>query len=369
MARRKKSLLAVLLSPPKRRAPRRSVALLKLPRSVLSAAAKPAKPRPVRNKPATLRKPTAARRPAAATTPGGLGTWTLVRYTGPAGSRSYYVYVPKGLPRTTRVALMVMLHGCGQTPAEFAAATRFNQLADRHGFVVVYPQQTIANNLQRCWNWFETRHQLRLAGEPAILAGIAEQVIGQTARWRIDPTRVYVAGLSAGATMALTLGATYPDVFAAIGVHSGPPYRSAQGGSHALSAMSGHASMPPVPGGGLAIPPTIVFQGTSDFTVRPVNNSRVTDQWLAYRKNATTGPTDPRRITRNSVSPNGSGRRISSVTRWYNARGRTCLESWLVTGLGHAWSGGLAKGSFSDPLGPRASTVMWRFLAAQRLTG
>jgi poly(hydroxyalkanoate) depolymerase family esterase len=371
MARRKKSLLSVLLSPPKRRparramAPTRSVAAksVKTATTAIAKAIAPTLPKAPKTRPK-------AKKPVAATRPGGLGSWIESHYVGPAGSRGYFLYVPKGLPRT-QVPLLVLLHGCSQTPAEFAAATRFNQQADRQGFVVVYPHQTMAHNLNRCWNWFETRNQSRLVGEPAIIAGIVAQVAAAPSR-RIDRSRIYVAGLSAGASMALTLGATYPDVFAGIGVHSGPPYRSATGGAQALAAMGGRTQVPAVSetaylAPGIGIPPTIVFQGTADFTVRAVNGSRVTDEWLAYRAAAVSGPADPERVTRSRVTPNATGRRNSQVTRWYTARGRTCLESWLVTGLGHAWSGGLAKGSFSDPLGPRATTVMWRFLAAQRL--
>lgn len=365
MARRKKSLLATMLATPKRRARRTA--------SVLFPVTPPKKKRtPAPKKPATtVGKPGSmigTRVPAASTRPGGKGNWTESRFTSMAGSRGYSLYVPPGMRRTTPVPLMVMLHGCTQTPAEFAASTRFNQLADRQGVIVVYPHQTATHNLQRCWNWFEPRHQNRLMGEPAIIAGLVALLAGDRTRWNIDADRVYVAGISAGAGMALTLGATYPDVFAAVGVHSGPPYRSAAGGSNALAAMAGRTEMPDladIPAGLTGMPPTIVVQGTSDFTVRAVNAGRVTDQWLAVQ-DAASGPLDPGRVVRSRVVTSTTGTRTSTVTRWYSARGRTVLESWLVSGLGHAWSGGLSKGSFSDPLGPRATTVMWKFLSAQR---
>ncbi|MEO5834608.1 MAG: PHB depolymerase family esterase, partial [Nakamurella sp.] len=274
-----------------------------------------------------------------------------------------------GLRRSTAAPLLMMLHGCSQTPAEFAAATRCNALADRNGVVLVYPQQSVVHNLQRCWNWFEPRHQSRLGGEPAILATLARSLLADTARFTLDRERIYVAGISAGGGMALTLGATYPDVFAAVGVHSGPPFKSASGGRDALAAMAGRTALPDlgeIPARELGLPPTIVFQGTRDHTIRPVAAERVATQWLEV-SGAARAPDDPRRVVRSRTAPTTTGSRTSTVTRWYSARGRTVLESWLVGGLGHAWSGGKPKGSFSDPLGPRATTQMWRFLSQQRL--
>ena len=265
---------------------------------------------------------------------------------------------------------MILLHGCLQTPAEFAEATRFNQLADRNTFVVVYPEQTVTHNLQRCWNWFDSRHQGRGHGEPAILAGIARQVIAERTRWRIDPQRVYVAGLSAGGAMALVLGATYPDLFAGIGVHSAPPYRSASTRLGALSAMAGHPWRRAAPiSSELGIAPMVVFQGRVDSTVRSVNASKLTDQWRVFHERHVTGERDPNRITRQrEVSRTTTSGRRYTVTRWYSANGRKLLESWQVERLAHAWSGGQKGVAFSDPAGPRASTEMWHFLSGHRLT-
>ena len=333
------------------------------------------KRRPARRKTAVPKMPTmpvlspaGSSRPPAASRPGGKGSWTEHRHLGPAGTRGYALYIPFGLRRGTAAPLVMMLHGCTQTPAEFAAATRFNALADRQGLVVVYPHQTAAHNLNRCWNWFDPRHQSRLAGEPAILAGLARSLLTDS-RFTLDPTRIYVAGISAGGGMAMTLGATYPDVFAAVGVHSGPPFKSASGGRDALAAMAGRTELPglgEIPARTLGLPPTIVFQGTRDLTVRPAAAEQVTAQWLEV-SDAAAGPGDPRRVARTRTTTSTTGGRTATVTRWYSARGRTVLESWLVSGLGHAWSGGLAKGSFSDPVGPRATTQLWRFLSTQRL--
>ncbi len=347
MARRRRSPLATLLSTPPRRPTRRTPAV-----------AAPALPG----------LPGTARRPPAATRPGGRGSWTEHVHLGPAGSRGYALYVPPGLRRTTPAPLLMLLHGCTQTPAEFAAATRFNALADRQGVVLVYPQQPPTANLNRCWNWFEPRHQSRSTGEPAILAGLIRSLLTD-GRVTLDPTRIYVAGISAGGGMASTLGATFPDVVAAVGVHSGPPFKSASGGREALAAMAGRTALPAlgeIPARALGLPPMVVFQGSRDLTVRPATAARLTTQWLTVAA-AAHGPDDPRRVVRSRSSTSETGGRTASMTRWYSARGRTVLESWLVDGLAHAWSGGLTQGSFSDPAGPRATTRMWRFLSAQRL--
>jgi poly(hydroxyalkanoate) depolymerase family esterase len=290
-------------------------------------------------------------------------------YRGREGARSYAVYVPAGIRRNSRVPLLVALHGCTQTAADFAVTTRFNDLADRHGFVVVYPEQTTWSHRHRCWHWYEPAHQGRGSGEPAIIAGITAAVTAATGRWRIDPTRVYVAGLSAGGAMALILAATYPDLFAAVGVHSAPAYRSATGRRHALAAMAGRTAVPlPVATSAGSMPPAVLFQGTADRTVRGANGQRVAEQWLAFCRAHVTDPKDRDRISRSRTTAGRTADgRAYATTRWYTARGRTMLEYWQVDGLGHAWSGGAKGGSYSDPRGPRASTVMWRFFAGRSL--
>jgi poly(hydroxyalkanoate) depolymerase family esterase len=303
----------------------------------------------------------------------GKGTWRQSRFTGVAGTRSYRVYIPVGLRRTSKAPMVLALHGCGQDGLDFAAGTRFNDLADRHKFVVVYPEQPMTHNGQRCWNWFRAGHQFRTQGEPAILAGIVRQVIGESTRWRIDPERVYVTGISAGGAMAVVLAATYPELFAAVGVHSAPPYRSATSPAGALAAMQGRALQPPVEATASdAMPPMIVFHGTQDGTVRSVNAQRVADQWLAYynhdvRRRADAAPIGrPRIATTEPARPTTArSRRGYRVSRWY-AGGQKVLELWIVDGLGHAWSGGSKSGSYSDTRGPRASTEMWRFFSAHR---
>jgi len=337
-----------------------------------------------RRSPRTLRSalvralvPTArrrARRPAAAvplrptrprrTTggPGG-GRWLREVHVGPAGSRTFFIYLPPRLRRRTRVPAVLLLHGCTQDATGFAEASRFTAAADRNGFLLVVPQQEGRYHVNRCWRWYESAHQYRGTGEPALLAGIVRQVVAEQVRWRIDPRRVYAAGLSAGGAMALVLAATYPDVVAAVGAHSAPAYRSANGPGQALSAMAGHgAPPPPLPGRGMA--PVVVVQGRADTVVVARNGEVVTEQWLASA--AATGD-GADRVARSRTTRGHSGGRGWTATRWYTARGRKALERWVVDDLGHAWSGGLADVSYSDPAGPRAATLMWQFFRLHRL--
>ena len=302
-----------------------------------------------RTRPAPARRPP---RPVAA------GTWIPGTHLGPAGGRSYDVYVPAGLRRRTAAPLVVLLHGCGQTPAEFVDATRFTAAADRNGFLIVLPHQQARHHPQRCWRWYEPAHQRRGAGEPAVVAGIVAQVAAEETRWRVDQRRVYVTGLSAGGAMALTVAAAYPDVFAAVGAHSAPAYRSSTGAAQALAAMAARTDVPPPLPGAPALPPAIVVQGGADPVVRKLNGDRVADQWLAHR--AAAGGDDPVSRSRSDSGRTTDGRTYD-VLRWYTARGRKVLEYWLVDGLGHAWSGGRKGGSFSDEEGPRATTLMWAF--------
>ncbi|HZM64854.1 MAG TPA: PHB depolymerase family esterase [Nakamurella sp.] len=332
--------------------------------------------RPAAPKIGVRRAPSAARRrPAPKPTPtDGRGTWRQYRYSGAAGSRAYRVYVPAGLRRTSRVPLLLALHGCGQNAVEFAASTRFNRLADKHQFVVVYPEQTRTHNPQRCWNWFRPGHQFRAKGEPGIMAGIVRRVVAETTHWRIDPRRVYVAGLSAGGAMAVVLAAVYPELFAAVGVHSAPPYRAATGTRNALSAMRGRTEPPPPdPQATTPMPPMIVFQGSMDGIVHADNAEHIADQWLARHgigarlRGRIDPPRRPRVTTSGPARPSTPhSRRGYHVSRWATATERKALEVWLVDGLRHAWSGGSPGGSFSDPRGPRASTEMWRFFTAHR---
>lgn len=256
-------------------------------------------------------------------------------YTNRAGTRAYQTYLPARYHGQS-LPLVVMLHGCQQTPDDFAAGTRMNPLADQLGFIVVYPTQARADNFSRCWNWFWPRDQKRDEGEPSLIAGMTRQVME---RYNVDARRVYVAGLSAGGAMAAIMGATYPDLYAAVGVHSGLPFASARDAISALAAMRGQRTGVAAP---LPAVPTIVFHGDRDTTVHPRNGECGIG---GAELQSETGETAGRAYTRTVH------------------QGRPRLEHWLVHGAGHAWSGGNAKATYTDPSGPDATREMLRFFA------
>jgi poly(hydroxyalkanoate) depolymerase family esterase len=258
------------------------------------------------------------------------------------GQRRYKLYIPPVAQAPS--ALIVMLHGCTQNADDFAAGTAMNELARAHGFHVLYPEQSQQANPQRCWNWFKHNHQERDRGEPALLAGMTREVIAEHG---IDPARVYVAGLSAGGAMAAILGDVYPDLFAAVGVHSGLAAGAANTLQGAFGAMqSGAQGLVPTPGNGIR---TIVFHGDNDKTVHPVNAEHVIA--ASVEKSAQVEVIEGR-------SP--GGRRYTRELHRC-AEGKLLGERWVVHGAPHAWSGGSAKGTYTDPSGPQASAEMVRF--------
>ena len=298
----------------------------------------------VGGRPAPAQKPT---EPTAK--PGPTGQFISGSHTeGAAGSRDYKLFIPPAT-FTEPLPLVVMLHGCTQNPDDFAAGTGINGAALERGFYVLYPAQTQHANASRCWNWFKHNHQKRGRGEPALLAGMTKDVI---ARYNIDPKRIYVAGLSAGGAMAAILGDTYPDLFAAVGVHSGLATGLVTNLQGALSAMQTGAA--PGVARTTASPPTIVFHGDKDATVNPVNGEQV----LA----ASAGKLAPQ--TKRTKSANG---RNYTQRVYQGADGKLVAEHWTVHGAGHAWAGGNASGSYTDSTGPDATQEMLRFFLVQRL--
>jgi poly(hydroxyalkanoate) depolymerase family esterase len=273
-------------------------------------------------------------------------------HAGPAGTRPYKLYIPADCAKAP--ALVVMLHGCTQSADSFAGGTHMNARADERKCLVLYPEQTRGANQSRCWNWYQRGDQRRGEGEPAIIAGMTHEVME---RYRVDRRRVYVAGLSAGGAMAAILGATYPDLFAAIGVHSGLVCGSAHDLSSALVAMRGMAVIAPegdeCAESTLAATPTIVFHGDRDRTVDPQNGERFIAESVR-RDGASAGGV----ATEEGRAPGGHAY-TRSVYR--DRTGRVMLEHWLVHGGGHAWFGGSPRGSYADPRGPDASGEFMRF--------
>lgn len=268
-------------------------------------------------------------------------------FTCDAGTRRYKLYIP---PRGTQAQrpLLVMLHGCTQNARDFAAGTGMNALADDPECLVLYPEQDRSANPSGCWNWFDPAQRARDSGEPAILAGMTCHVMAEHA---VDPARVYAAGLSAGGAMAAILGAEFPDLYAAIGVHSG---LAAGSGKDMISGL--HAMKHPTRGSALKQGvPIIVFHGDADATVHPDNGKAVLQQFIA----AHGAPDRDARVER-FERDHATGRAYTRA-RWRDADGRRIAEHWLVHGAAHAWQGGKAAGSYTDPTGPCASKAMLAF--------
>ena len=265
-------------------------------------------------------------------------------HSGPGGRRDYKLYVPSTYDEAAGpLPLVVMLHGCTQSPDDFARGTRMNEIAEESGFLVVYPAQSKSANIQKCWNWFETKDQQRDVGEPGLIAGTTRGVM---AGYAVDPKRVFIAGLSAGGAAAAIMGQRYPDLYTGVGVHSGLACGAARDMNTAFSAM--RAGSPIL--SGERIVPTIVFHGDRDTTVAPVNGDRVLEQAKAG-------------INAIAVETSGVSQGGVSYTRIVQreADGRERLESWRIHGAGHSWSGGSAAGSYTLPHGPDASREMIRF--------
>jgi poly(hydroxyalkanoate) depolymerase family esterase len=280
------------------------------------------------------------------------GSFITGAFECPEGSLAYKLYTPKGSSRR-RMPLVVMLHGCGQTAADFATGTDMNRLADELGFIVLYPQQNQSANLARCWHWHTPNHQSRGSGEPAVIAALTRHA---AALARANPARIYVAGLSAGAGAAAIMGAAYPDIFVAVGVHAGVAQGQIRSLATALSAMRGQH--PARASGKLRRPlPTIVFHGDRDRTVHPSN----AQAFLTNLERSRPGP-----LVSQSSSGTSAGGRDFTRKVYKTVTGEVLLEDWTIHGSGHGWSGGRAAGSWTDPAGPQASREMLRFFLARK---
>ena len=278
------------------------------------------------------------------------GRFIAGSYTNRFGTRSYKLYIPTTYHGQS-LPLLVMLHGCTQNPDDFAAGTRMNAIAEEKQCFVVYPSQAQSANHSRCWNWFNALDQQRDQGEPSIIAGITRDVIKT---YHIDERQVFIAGLSSGGAMSVIMATAYPDLYAAVGIHSGLPYASAQDLPSALAAMKGGAA------GSTASPrikgiPIIVFHGDRDQTVHPRNSDQIIAQSLA-------GGTAAQASTEQGKQPNG---RAYKRTVHRDTHGHAVAEHWVVHGAGHAWSGGSDRGSYTDPKGPDAGREMMRFFSTQ----
>lgn len=264
-----------------------------------------------------------------------------------AGARRYKLYVPAPRDEPPR-GLIVMLHGCQQNADDFAVGTGMNAVAENHNFLVAYPQQEKSSNAAACWNWFMPAHQLRDRGEPASIAAITRTLV---AEFKVPPARVFVAGLSAGGAMAAVLAETYPDLYAAAGVHSGLAYGSATDVMSAFSAMRGDRRSPRLVRGNAASSAArmIIFQGSADATVHPSNAQELVN-----------GSADSSWKNTEQPASNHNGRNVAREI-YEDRHGSSRMEVWRIEGAGHAWSGGDSDGSFTDPKGPNASEEMVRF--------
>jgi poly(hydroxyalkanoate) depolymerase family esterase len=319
-----------------------------------------------------LRDPARSLPPIRARAPGEVypGQFIEGAYTNHAGTRAYKLYIPSAY-RGQALPLIVMLHGCTQNPDDFAAGTRMNALAEKRLFFVVYPAQASAANQNKCWNWFKPSDQQRGGGEPSIIAGITREIV---TTYAVDVRRVYIAGMSAGGAMAAIMGACYPDLYAAIGVHSGLAYGAARDLPSAFAAMRGSAvHARPSSNRPLSARtrdravPTIVFHGDSDATVHPRNGDLVLVQGANAEDGRDTEAAAKLKVTVDQGRvPDG---RAYSRSIYLDATGDAVLEQWLIHGAGHTWSGGSPDGSYTDSKGPDASQEMVNFFFKHSQSG
>ena len=285
---------------------------------------------------------------------------------GDIGERRYRLFIPGTAANADQKALVVMLHGCDQSASDFATVTGMDAIARREKFAVVYPEQAASKNARGCWNWFSVAEQSRAGDEALFVLDVIDEAAQLTA---IDEARVFAAGLSAGAALAVILGSCYPERFKAIGAHSGLAFKAASTAATAAwimaagPAYSGDASAEgaKICAGKMLASSAIIIHGDADATVHPAHGSRIYDQFRALADWADDAARN------NSVSPNESsvGSDGKSYERVVTKKGDGAIvEHISVQGLAHAWSGGKSGFAYSDPEGPSASEMLWAFFAA-----
>jgi poly(hydroxyalkanoate) depolymerase family esterase len=291
--------------------------------------------------------------------------------SGTYNSRNYKLFIPTGYQQGTALPLVVMLHGCTQDPDQFATGTQMNALAETEKFFVLYPEEPSSANANKCFNWFDTAHQSRGSGEPALIAGMVNTVKNS---YTVDNNRVYVHGLSAGAAMSVIMGVTYPDVFAAVGVASGLEYKAATSMTGGFTAMSSGGPNPDTQGTTAASAmgsykrtvPVIVFHGSSDYTVATINGNQVVQQWAQTDDIVSDGSDNNNIDNTADVTETGqvSGGRSYTKYTYKDSAGTEWLVKYIVDSMGHAWSGGSSSGSYTDPTGPNCTQISWNFFKA-----
>ena len=350
-----KSLTRIAKTQQKKLVRSMAAATKKATKAAVKKALAPAKPAP---------RPKPAAKPAVALP----GSWTRSFFAAPNGQRmSYWLYLPQRdkAQALKPLPLVVMLHGCTQTAPEFAQGSRMNALAQRKGFAVLYPQQLVTIDAHRCWQWYQRATQ-NGGGEAALVAGMVTQVV---AKLGLDASRVYLAGISAGAALAQIIALRYPFRIAAVGLHSGPVFGTADsrmtafgamqtgGGTHVAQAVQGT-----VEGGGFPRMPAIVLHGEADKVVRIINQHQVAQQFLRVNGMADLAPV----TTHTPARPKGRSPRHAFQTQDYRVGRKPIVSVCRIAGLEHAWSGGDGALRFNDSVGPDASALLWAFFAKHR---
>jgi poly(hydroxyalkanoate) depolymerase family esterase len=298
--------------------------------------------------------------------------WTTGTASATGGSRNFKLWAPGTVEPGQATPLVMMLHGCTHDAEDMAEISGMNKTAEANRFLVVYPEQRRLANLMKCWNWFDPKHQDRGAGEPSILAAVVDAV---RSAHNVDLDRIYVAGVSAGGAMASILAATYPDLFAAVAVFAGTEFKAASSAREGFAVMK-RGGPDPMLQGKLAFEamrdgltrkkrrrmPVIVFQGTADTRVSPVNAEQAITQWSTTNaclaaEHSESGFSLTERAYDGEVTHGYAYRKHTYV----EADGSLLMEKWIVDGLGHAWSGSPKPSKYGDPKGPHASAEIWRF--------